>query len=62
MIIQVEGLQCVSLRAEKTESLTSSKIDFTECVSEIFGETKVYNSTQLEDPGESFQTHLPMNC
>lgn len=45
LIIQVEGLWCVSLRAEKTESLTSSKMDFTQCMSEIFGETKVYNST-----------------
>lgn len=60
--IRVRGLQCASLRAEKTESLTGSKMDFTEYMSEIFGETKVWNSTWLQDPGESFQTHLLMSC
>lgn len=62
LIFQIGGLQCVSPRAEKPESLTSSKMDFIQFMNRILGDTAVYNSMiQLEEPGEPFQTYPLMN-
>lgn len=44
LIFQVEGLQRVSPRAEKSESLTSFKMDFIQFMNRILGDTAVYNS------------------